>query len=335
MQVPGREIGVEERGVQLCGPETLEQLLTGLESRDRVVLLRERDRASHDPDPFAAQVGQRVNDCAHALGRRGRTGRLRRERSRQRRAAGRSRRVGRSRHRIDLPADNASYTRRWHTSETRRSAPGHGPHRCGHGDIEPPWRTIRRLSGPRHRGRDGTDGQDLGRRIDGPALPFPRRRVLRDRSRPNDEHQSETNGKRKEAKESKEELASTCAVETLACILLPSDICHLTSLAFLGQGEDEQGIPAPRVAEPGGAVAGKPGRPATPADADGDVLPAVEAVGDRAGVVARAALEGPEGLAGLDVVGGEEPFGVAGEDKARRRSPARRRPWGSEWPPPT
>jgi hypothetical protein len=61
MQVPGREVCVEERGVQLCGPESLEQLFTGLESRHRMVLLREGDRASHDPDPFRAKVGQGMN----------------------------------------------------------------------------------------------------------------------------------------------------------------------------------------------------------------------------------------------------------------------------------
>ena len=86
-------------------------------------------------------------------------------------------------------------------------------------------------------------------------------------------------------------------------------------LGVLGKRKDKQGIAAAGVAEPGSAVAGESGRPAAPADAHGDVLPAVEHVRDRAGMVSRSALKGPEVFAGLRVVGGEEPFGIAGEDK--------------------
>src|SRR5271166_2811305 len=107
------------------------------------------------------------------------------------------------------------------------------------------------------------------------------------------------------------------AGEVMGDLLRTNTIGHSPhSLAFLGQGEDEQSVPAARVPEPGGAVAGKTCCPTTPAHAHGDVLPAVEAVGDRSRMVARAALKGPEGLAGLHVVGSEEPFGVAGEDEA-------------------
>ena len=60
------------------------------------------------------------------------------------------------------------------------------------GHIQPLRCAIRCPSSPRHRDRDGTDGQDLGWRIDSP-IPRSCRRVMRDRSRPDDEHQSETN----------------------------------------------------------------------------------------------------------------------------------------------
>jgi len=72
------------------------------------------------------------------------------------------------------------------------SPPQDAPQMLRDGDIETSWRTIRRLSGPRHRGRDGTDSQDLGWRIDSPVT-VSSRGVPRDRNRPDDERQSETN----------------------------------------------------------------------------------------------------------------------------------------------
>src|ERR1700722_16886650 len=91
-------------------------------------------------------------------------------------------------------------------------------------------------------------------------------------------------------------------------------IASFFRLAILGKREDEQGVAAAGVAEPGGAIAREPGRPAAPAGADDDILPAVEGVSDGAGMVSRSTLERPEVLASLRVVSGEEPFGISGED---------------------
>ena len=128
VQVPGGEVGVEERGVELRGREPVEQRLAGREPDDRVVLLREGHRAGHDPDPLAAEVGQRA-DClrrvagddqpepgagvgdapGHVAGR------------------ARSRAAGRPPRRSGPPAGSSSRTRRWRTSGTRPAAPGCGP----------------------------------------------------------------------------------------------------------------------------------------------------------------------------------------------------------------
>src|SRR5947209_12609176 len=83
------------------------------------------------------------------------------------------------------------------------------------------------------------------------------------------------------------------------------------SLLLLRQGKHEHGVAATGVAEPGGTVAGEAGRPAAPAHRHGNILPAVEGVGDRRGVVPGAALEVPQRLAIVGVIGREEALGVA------------------------
>ena len=58
MQIPGGEVGVQKRGVELPGLEPVQELFARFEAGHHVVLLREGHRAGHDPDPFAAKVGQ-------------------------------------------------------------------------------------------------------------------------------------------------------------------------------------------------------------------------------------------------------------------------------------
>src|SRR6187549_3895494 len=77
----------------------------------------------------------------------------------------------------------------------------------------------------------------------------------------------------------------------------------------LGEGEHDQGA-----AVAGAEHAGQePFGPSAPADRHGDVLPAVDAVGGRAAVVAAAALELPQLFAGPGVERVELPGGLTGE----------------------
>ena len=61
VQVPGGEVGIQERGVERAGREAVQQLFARLEPDDRVVLLREGHRPGHDADPLAAEIGQRAD----------------------------------------------------------------------------------------------------------------------------------------------------------------------------------------------------------------------------------------------------------------------------------
>ena len=160
MQVPGGEVGVQERGVEPAGLEAVQQLFARFEASHRVVLLRDGHRAGHDPDPFAAKVGQGMDAVASRAGPPARTGRRHRERSRPHRAAARTRAAGRAPRHSGRRAGNARRTARWHTSEIRSSAPECGPRAaprphpgpavyrpglCRSGASRPVWR---RRSGP-------------------------------------------------------------------------------------------------------------------------------------------------------------------------------------------
>src|SRR3954453_5217135 len=80
---------------------------------------------------------------------------------------------------------------------------------------------------------------------------------------------------------------------------------------FLGQREDEQRAALARTEHAGQEPLG----PGAPAGRHGDVLPAVDAVAARAAVVATAALELPQLLAGAGVERVELARGLAGEDE--------------------
>ena len=58
VQIPGGEVGVQKRGVERCGLESVQELFARLEASDRVVVLRDGDRAGHDTNAFAAKVGE-------------------------------------------------------------------------------------------------------------------------------------------------------------------------------------------------------------------------------------------------------------------------------------
>ena len=51
MQVPGGEVGIQKRGVERSGLESIQQCFARLEASHHVVVLREGHRAGHDPDP--------------------------------------------------------------------------------------------------------------------------------------------------------------------------------------------------------------------------------------------------------------------------------------------
>src|SRR3954453_1897090 len=89
---------------------------------------------------------------------------------------------------------------------------------------------------------------------------------------------------------------------------------------FLGQREDEQRAALAGAEHPGQEPLG----PRAPAGRHGDVLPAVDAVAARAAVVAAAALELPEQLAGPGVEGVELTRGLAREHEVAARGQHRR-----------
>ena len=177
VQVPGGEVGVQERGVQPRGLEPIEQLFARLEAGDRVVLLREGHRAGHDPDPFAAEVGQGTDASRVARDHQPELG------------AGIGNAPGHVARRPGLMrlADDHVTTA---VGQAMPGALGTGTpvefdrppqdaaHLLRHGHIEALRRSVRRFAGPRHRGRHGADGQNLGRRA-APSSSSPPRAALR------------------------------------------------------------------------------------------------------------------------------------------------------------
>src|SRR3954464_5793636 len=98
--------------------------------------------------------------------------------------------------------------------------------------------------------------------------------------------------------------------------LRPRDIQYREPLVSLRQREGEQRAPLARPEHPGQ----EPFRPRAPAGRHGDVLPSVDAVAGRAAVVAAAALELPQLLAG----GRVEPGRLAGRLAREHEVVARR-----------
>src|SRR3954454_6566046 len=93
-----------------------------------------------------------------------------------------------------------------------------------------------------------------------------------------------------------------------------------TRLLVLREREREQRAALAGPELPGQEALG----PGAPAGRHGDVLPAVDAVGARARVVAAAALELPEQVAGVGVEGVELTRGLSAEDEpAARRQQGR------------
>src|SRR3954451_11402777 len=98
-------------------------------------------------------------------------------------------------------------------------------------------------------------------------------------------------------------------------------VCQANSvLLVLREREDEQRAPLAGAEHPGQEPLG----PGAPAGRHGDVLPAVDAVAARAAVVAAAALELPQQLAGVGVQGVELTRRLTGEHEVPARGEHRR-----------
>ena len=61
MQVPGREIAVEERTIELLGRELLEDIGAGPKANHGMLVFRQCDRPGDDADTLAHQIGQGTN----------------------------------------------------------------------------------------------------------------------------------------------------------------------------------------------------------------------------------------------------------------------------------
>ena len=160
VEVPGGEVRVQEGGVERCGRESIEQRFAARKPDQHVVLLGDGHRAGHDPDPPAAEIGQRADrgrvawDHQAELGTRvgdapgHRAGRAGIERLAEHHVAAA---LGQA-----VPGALGTGT----PVELDRPAQA-AAQPLGHGDIQPPGRPIRRFPGPRHRRRHCADDERL------------------------------------------------------------------------------------------------------------------------------------------------------------------------------